>query len=133
MAKLTSEEWDFHNSSTCDRKQYFRCPETAKEVAVKMTEKYRRWIVPYRCKECGGWHVGNSIEENALYGPAQYWLCAHCGQLISRERRDFLLLKSGIIELTCSGRCSKYVAEKRRRMRRREEEEAARIEHQAEE
>lgn len=127
-----TEELDFHNSSTCDRKQHFQGPEKAENIAVMMTEKYLRWIVPYHCKECGGWHLGNSVEAYALYGPVQYWLCAHCGRLIPLERRDFLLLKPGVIELTCSGRCSKYVAEKRRRMRRREEEEA-RIEHRAEE
>jgi hypothetical protein len=123
-----TEEWDFQNSSTCDQKQHFPCPEKAEDVAVMMTEKYLRWIVPYPCKECGGWHLGNSVETHAVYGPVQYWLCAHCGRLIPQERRDFLLLKPGVIELTCSGRCNGYMAEKRRRMRRRGEE-AGPIEH----
>ena len=113
--------WDFQNSATCDTKQYFSHQERAEKVALMMTEKYLSWIVPYRCKECGGWHLGKSLEDSERYGPVQYWLCAHCRRLIPQERRDALLNTPNVVELTCSKRCRRYMSDKRRRLRRREE------------
>lgn len=39
--------------------------QLAKERAKKSSGRYSQAMTPYRCKECGGWHIGQPTKKRA--------------------------------------------------------------------
>lgn len=44
---------------SCDGKKKFTDQESAGRAAAYRTRLHGRWITPYRCKFCGGYHIGH--------------------------------------------------------------------------
>lgn len=56
----------FYRLSACEGKERFDSPVLARRAA-----KRKRGREHYRCKECGGWHVGQ--DNNPAKGPKRKW------------------------------------------------------------
>lgn len=44
----------------CDGKLRFTGRKRAEQRAKVMRKSYERSLMPYTCRECGGWHIGGN-------------------------------------------------------------------------
>jgi len=89
----------------CDRKQGYRNPKLADQLAERATRKSGQLVVSYPCYECGLWHIGHAevaqVLARMLPGPSN---CEICGRPIHPNR----VLKGnrkGARVTTCSKPC----------------------------
>lgn len=51
---------DFLEQSACEGKSSFPSFSQARKAARRMRRRHASALAPYRCKHCGGWHIGTN-------------------------------------------------------------------------